>query len=288
MFLSFRAGRRFRIALCAALLTAAALFRFAAASAGARPRKSAELTIVMYHSIVKDPDRQGQYVVSPAALESDMSYLRARGYETVVVRDLIDFVDRGVPLPEKPVMLTFDDGCYNNYLYAYPLALKYGMRIVISPVGSYTDRYTQGDADHEIYSYLTWSEVAELADSGAVEIQNHSYDLHGTSPRLGARKLRTESAAAYRAMLETDLRKMQDRVREMTGHTPTAFVYPYGIVSRESISVVRGLGFRASMVCEDRKNALTAGDPDCLFGLGRYLRPAGLSSESYFRRIGVV
>ena len=72
---------------------------------------------VMYHSLLKDPDRAGDYVVSPAVFEEDMRYLAEKGYETVFASDLIDFVEKGVPLPEKPVLVTFDDGYLNVMTY---------------------------------------------------------------------------------------------------------------------------------------------------------------------------
>ena len=72
-------------------------------------------------------------MLSPAQFESDLKYLKENGYHTVVVQDLIDYVEKGVPLPEKPVMLTFDDGYYNNYYYAFPLLEEYDAKIVISP-----------------------------------------------------------------------------------------------------------------------------------------------------------
>ena len=72
------------------------------------------LPIIMYHSILKDGARQGKYVVSPEVLARDLDALRARGCETVTVRDLIAYTRDGAPLPAKPVMLTFDDGYYNN------------------------------------------------------------------------------------------------------------------------------------------------------------------------------
>ena len=72
------------------------------------------LPIIMYHSILKDDARQGKYVVSPEVLARDLDALEARGCETVTVRDLIAYTRDGAPLPAKPVMLTFDDGYYNN------------------------------------------------------------------------------------------------------------------------------------------------------------------------------
>ena len=277
--------------LIAVAAAAAAAVCFAAANTFDALQTDTEsgvkLPIVMYHSVLRDEKRLGKYVVSPETVENDMRYLKANGYSAVTVRDLIDYVDDGKALPKKPVMLTFDDGYYNNYSYVYPLAKKYGEKVVISPVGRYTDLFTGGDADHPSYSYLTWSEISEMIDSGFVEIQNHSYNLHSSSGRLGASRRAGENAGAYAALLERDLRKMQDETEEHTGYEPTAFVYPFGAISKESVPVVKKIGFRASMICRSKINVITR-NPDCLYGLGRFLRPSGIASGEYFRRIGVI
>ena len=294
MFICLRAGRLLVSVLTAAAVAAAGAACFAASDAfGALQRTQAgaqeegvKLPIVMYHSVLKERQRLGTYVVSPETVESDIRYLNEKGYQTVTIEDLLAYEDRGVPLPSKPVMLTFDDGYYNNYTYVYPLAQKYGIKVVIAPVGLYTDSFTKNDADHAAYSYLTWGEIAEMSDSGFVEIQNHSYNLHESKGRLGASKKAGESAAAYTALLGKDLRQMQDAVEEHTGRAPTAFVYPFGAVSQESIPVVKEIGFRASLTCRGKINVITK-DPECLYGLGRFLRPWGISSWEYFRKIGV-
>lgn len=293
MFVSVRV-RKASFLLAACLFAAAALCTAAvsaAVNASAVHRTDAaggeiRLPIVMYHSILQEKKRQGRYVVSPDTLESDLQYLQSRGYKEIVVQDLLDYMDGKTVLPEKPVMVTFDDGFYNNYVYAFPLAKKYGAKLVLSPVGSYTDKYTGGDAGHANYSYLTWDQINEMMDSGLVEFQNHTYDLHGSRGRVGAQKLRGESEAAYAAVLRLDLGRMQREMKLQTGWEPSAFVYPFGEVSKESLPVVRELGFRASMTCQEKMNSIVR-DPDCLFCMGRFLRPSGLSSEAYFKKIGV-
>ena len=84
------------------------------------PEEAVEVPILMYHGILKDKKLQGKYVIGPDLLESDLCYLKEHGYTAVVMQDLIDYTNGG-DLPEKPIMITFDDGYYNNYLYAFPL-----------------------------------------------------------------------------------------------------------------------------------------------------------------------
>lgn len=161
MFLSVKIHRYFLFIAIAVLLVSGFCGGAVAAVQQAGADRGIPLPIIMYHSILRESRRQGNYTVSPDTLESDLAWLKKNGYQTVVVQDLLDYVKRQVPLPEKPVMITFDDGFYNNYYYAYPIAKKYQAKIIISPVGYYTDLYTGGDADHANYSYLTWGKLTK-------------------------------------------------------------------------------------------------------------------------------
>ena len=66
--------------------------------------------------------------------------------------------------------------------------------------------------------------------------------------------------------------------------TPTPFTYPYGAMCAEALPIIKELGFRATFTCESRINRITR-DAGCLYGLGRYLRPADSTSDAYFDRI---
>lgn len=275
---------------CLALIIAvtAVAGRLAASAEEKQKAEGIELPIIMYHGILKDSKRQGKFVISPAEFEEDLQYLTEHGYHTVVIQDLIDYVYEGTPLPEKPVMLTFDDGYYNNYVYAYPLLQQYQCKMVLSPIGRYADQYTQSGEENANYSNATWTRLKEMADSGLVEIQNHTYNLHTTGKkRQGASKIKGESVDAYQSMLKEDVEKMQELVQQNVGVTPTAFTYPFGAVSREALPVLKELGFQATLICAGRTNRITR-DPECLYGLGRFLRPSGVSAEQYFTKTCVM
>ena len=255
------------------------------ADAEAKVEDRIDLPIIMNHGLLKEEKRQGQFIISPNLFEQDLRYLQENGYTTVVIADLIAYVQDGKPLPEKPVMLTFDDGYYNNYLYAFPLLKQYNCKMVLSPIGRYTDEYTQNKDTHANYAHCSWDAVREMMASGLVEFQNHSYNLHSIdSGRKGAKKKAVESLVDYRTLLVEDVMKMQTRMREETGYTPTAFVYPFGAVSSESLPILKELGFQATLICESHINAITR-DPECLYGLGRYRRPAKTGSEAFFKKI---
>ena len=255
------------------------------ADAEAKVEDRIDLPIIMYHGLLKEEKRQGQFIISPNLFEQDLRYLQENGYTTVVIADLIAYVQDGKPLPEKPVMLTFDDGYYNNYLYAFPLLKQYNCKMVLSPIGRYTDEYTQNKDTHANYAHCSWDAVREMMASGLVEFQNHSYNLHSIdSGRKGAKKKAVESLVDYRTLLVEDVMKMQTHMREETGYTPTAFVYPFGAVSSESLPILKELGFQATLICESHINAITR-DPECLYGLGRYRRPAKTGSEAFFKKI---
>ena len=104
------------------------------ASAGTSDRDKVRLPVVMYHSILKNPVKKSEYVVSPDLLEKDLKYLKKKGYTPVFMKDVIAYEEGKGTLPAKPIVLSFDDGYYNNYYYAFPLLRKYDMKAVISIV----------------------------------------------------------------------------------------------------------------------------------------------------------
>lgn len=256
------------------------------AAAKEKQKAPVNLPVLMYHSLLKDPAMEGAYVISPQLFEKDLQYLKKHGYTAVLMSDLIAFVEKGTPLPEKPVLLTFDDGYYNNYCYGFPLLKKYNMKAVISVIGKQTDRYTRLNEDHAAYSHLTWDQLRKMALSGLVEVQNHSYDSHESKGgRKGTLKKSTETEEEYAAYLEQDLMKLQKKTREATGIAPTTFTYPFGAVSSSSRPIIKKLGFKASLGCEEGINIIKQGDSGCLYDMKRYLRTPEGSSEEFFKKI---
>lgn len=241
--------------------------------------KPIRMPVLMYHSINSKESKAGDYVITPAALRGDLEWLKQNGYQTVVVQDLLDYVEEGTPLPEKPVMITFDDGYYNNYLNAFPLLKEYGMKAVVSIIVSETDKYSQLDENRENYSHLTWEQIEEMMGSGFIEFQSHSYDLHKNGgKRKGIGKMSGESTEAYQTAIREDIEKGQLRFVEMTEYAPTAFTYPFGKVSEDSYSVLEELGFRATLDAQGKVFQLTR-DPECLRRIPRYNRPWGKTAE---------
>ncbi len=240
------------------------------------------LPILMYHSILKDPARQGKYVVSPEVLAQDLDELQKRGYETITVKELISYVNEGTPLPPKPVMITFDDGFYNNFVYAYPLLKERGMRAVVSVIGCETEKFSDNGEENAYWSYLSLDRLKESME--VFDIQNHSWNLHEYGERRGCLRRRGEDEASYENLLREDTEETQELLVEAGIPEPECYTYPFGVFSKESEKVLKGMGFMCTLVCEERMNYITH-DPECLFELGRYNRPSGESTESYITRV---
>lgn len=239
--------------------------------------------IIMYHSILKS--QSGDYIIHPDTLEEDLKYIKENGFATITMTDLINYVYKDCPLPEKPIIITFDDGHYNNLTYAVPLLEKYGMVAVISIVGKYTDSYSESDEANPNYSYLRWKDIQQLTGSNVVEFQNHTYDLHNnTYKRKGCMKNKSESKKEYEVMLYSDIYKLQQEFEYNVGYIPNTFTYPFGAISKDSLNIIKKLGFKASLSCNEGINAITK-NPECLYQLKRFNRPGYISTYQFFNKI---
>lgn len=258
------------------LIIAVSGIYFAAAE---EEKDGVRLPILMYHSICDERAKAGRFVITKDALREDLEYLKKEGYSAIGFSELIDYVENGTPLPEKPIMLTFDDGYFNNYCYAYPLLKEYNQKAVISIIGKYTDLYSETTEENPNYSHITWKQAREMCDSGLVEIQNHSYNSHTTDQgRNGTKKKKSESLEAYSEYIFSDIGKLQEEINANLGYTPVAFAYPFGSVSEASYNILKEMGFKATLSCEERVNVIK--DSEDLYMMGRYLRTNKRSAKN--------
>ncbi len=232
--------------------------------------------IIMYHQV--KPNNSGKDIITPYEFESDLKYLVSNNYTTISMTELIDYVYNGAALPENPIVLSFDDGYYNNYKYVFPLLKKYNEKIVLSIICKSTDDFSEYPDDNIDYAHVTWDQINEMSESGLVEIQNHTYDLHKMSIRFGCTKNNNESQEQYMHVLTKDIEKAQNQITTLTGVTPNTFNYPYGKYSNLSEDIIKKLGFKASLTCDYGVNVITR-DAEALFGLKRICRSHGVPLE---------
>ena len=241
-----------------------------------------KLPVIMYHGLIDDTSKQNKYFIAPEYFEQDLQYITENGYNTVFAGDLINHFEKGTPLPENPILLTFDDGYYNNYTFAFPLLKKYNCKAVISPIGISADEAEKDIRQNPAYSQCTWKQLKEMQDSGLVEIQNHTYDLHHIgNGRNGAKNNPDEDFNAYKAMLTADLEKFNTRMYDEIGTYPNSIIFPFGSFSSDTLKIVKEMNFKAAFDCEEKINFLSSKDD--LFRIHRFLRPNNISSTDLFK-----
>ena len=238
----------------------------------------ADVPIIMYHLVTKNPKYQGKFGLSPDELEADFIYLNENGYTTILMEDIINFMYKKKALPEKPVLLSFDDGRFSDALYVLPLMEKHKIRAAFSIIGVDSDENSGQSSLKK--PHMGWEQIAELAASKYTEIYNHSYNLHGD---LGSGKRKSESLEAYKERFRRDTAKQQELIAKHTGTTPTTYTYPLGIISEGSQEVLQEIGFLASLSCYEGMNHLVQGES--LFLLKRNNRPHGKPVSEILKKI---
>jgi len=260
----------------------------AASKGSGNPSESVDVPILMYHGLTTKASQVNDYFIPVEVFASDLAWLQDNGYTSVTMSQLIDFVfdETGtVTLPEKPVVLTFDDGYYNNYKYASPLLAEYGMKAVISVIGAACEEESSAEYHAEDYAEVTWNQLREMSESGLWEVQNHTWNLHAYetgSGRKGASRMEGEDPNQYQSVLTSNLQTLQNKIKQVTGIRPNTFTWPYGAHNEEDgcRELLQELGFQATLSCRSGINTLTRGDKEGLFLLRRNLRKPGVAIET--------
>ena len=211
---------------------------------GYHQKEVAGVPVFMYHEFVTKEDLDSgvafdEYAIWKHEFEEDLMWLRDNGYTTITTEELVAWLDGNGTLPEKPIILTIDDGKLGVYKNAYPLLKEYNMKAVLALIGTEIDAATAHPEDRQtsIAPYCTWEEIGEMSLSGHVEMISHTYGLHVFSHdqgRRGGNVAEGETAEQLYPSAEEDYRKIQNLLFEATGKGCVAQAYPYSSRSTES------------------------------------------------------
>ena len=186
---------------------------------------SVRVPILMYHHISDnsrwpDDTRKKRLAVQPEQFAEQLDYLRRAGYTTISLDDLVAALRTGASLPDKPVILTFDDGYKDFYATAYPLLQRYSAKATIFII---TGRV--GNPDH-----MSWDDLRELAASPLITVGAHTRH----HPQLA--KLKPERSLEELGRSKTDLEtNLHITVRHLS--------YPSGSYNKTTIEQAGKLGF---------------------------------------------
>ena len=181
--------------------------------------------ILMYHYISTPPEDADIYrtdlSVPPENFREQMAYLAENGYTPIDLYQLSAAIAAKIDLPEKPVILTFDDGYLDNYENAFPILQEFGFTGTFFVI---TDLVDQG-----VGGYANWDQLEEMAAAG-MRIESHS-------------KSHPDLSTMSRDGVIFQVLGSQETIAAHIGYTPRYFCYPGGRYTDETMQILAELGF---------------------------------------------
>ena len=176
--------------------------------------------VLNYHKIANE---HKSLSVTLDDFEQHMKWLQEYGFTCITPGQLYDFVANGADLPEKPVLITFDDGYKDNYTNAFPIMKKYGMKGTIFVVTGFLGVYD---------NYLTWDQAKELFEAG-FNIESHTY----------SHKSMTEASDED---ITKELVKSRQTIKEKLGIDSDFMAYPTGTYNLHIAELVKEAGYKGA------------------------------------------
>jgi len=229
------------------------------------------IPVLMYHHI----NRVGSFItVTPENFERQMRFLKEGGYQTLNTKDYIEIMNLQRTVPKKAVMITFDDGWLDNWVFAFPMLKRYGLKAVLFVVTSHiAEKGKRQRADmgpcpelpgHEeckkkIESGLkeevmmSWEELKEMEGSGIIDVQSHTHTHRKLNRLYQDRKIIMD-------VLIEELKTSKQIIEERLGKECSAVCWPYGTYDEEYIKAAKDAGYKIAFTTEKGIN-LSLTDP---------------------------
>ena len=253
--------------------------------------QTADVAILMYHAFTENEAETSSVCTLASEFERQLSALRDAGYTSVGYADLIEFVNGKGKLPEKPLLISIDDGYQNNLDLAAPLLEKYGFCANIAVIGVSIGHTTYKDTDIPIMPHFSLEDARPWIKRGVLTVTTHSYDMHqiaavdGNDCRRGVLQMPDEAEPDYIAALTQDYTHAQEQLAGLPGKVLPVFTYPFGAYSELSERVLQEQGVQVTVTIADGANRLVKGEPETLRLLRRINVPAGMEPDALLSSI---
>lgn len=215
-----------------------------------------EVVSLMYHHF-QEGSANG-VIISPTRFREHIIALKAQGYETITEQDYLNYQQGKTKLPLKPLLITIDDGYRSNYLEAFPILAEEGYKATVYLTTS------KAESKPGYVEYMSWAEMKEMVDSGVMDIQSHTHDLHYQLPKTGTNrgyalvdKLPTETYETWKTRIKEDMRLSKQLIEQNLGNKVYAFAYPYGVYNEAVINMLKQEGYQIAFTITKGKNTIS-------------------------------
>lgn len=185
--------------------------------------------ILMYHYVSHPPedadDVRLNLTIDPQTFQQHIQFLAERGYNTITFRQLDNALRSGIPLPQKPIILTFDDGHLDHYTTVFPILRQHNL------TGTFF--IVTGFADANLPQYMNWAQIKEMAQAG-MSMQPHTKNHISLHER------------SHDILVYQILGSVQS-LSHFTQQDAVAFAYPAGRYDANTIDVVRSAGIQRAV-----------------------------------------
>lgn len=177
--------------------------------------------VLYYHSV--DPSEANEVIISPEKLREELTFIKDSGYTTLTMSELNDYILNNAPIPEKSIVITFDDGYADNYTNAFPILKELDMKATIFVISSCIDNNGY---------YMTSQQLKEMSDYG-IDIQSHTVS-HSYLSQL-----------TYEEQLN-ELKTSKEKLESITEKPVISIAYPFGDYDDNTILASKEAGYSLS------------------------------------------
>ncbi|MEK4471330.1 MULTISPECIES: polysaccharide deacetylase family protein [Bacillus] len=225
------------IAVAVALVAGIGFFVFNKMNAASKQEK---VPVLLYHHLLKGNEKENSEVfknkgttLAVEQFEKQIKYLADNNYRAITAKELEGFIKNKKNLPEKSVLITFDDASKSNYTYAYPILKKYKMHaisfVVTSKISDQEEKF-----DPNKIQALSKAEMAKMGD--VFEFGSHTDSLH---------KLEKGEAAVFN---KNDVEIKNDILKSKSVLKTDYFSYPFGKYNDTIVKVLKDSKFQVAFV----------------------------------------